>query len=302
MSPHRHPGPALVVLGLAGALAACGGPGASPAAPGPSASGDAARRVQVVAGDITDTVVLDAAVVSSPTFPLAAASTGRLSIQAPAGPSGADPVVVASVAAPDGSSKPVLLPPFSRVDVWIARSGDMVVAGMPVASATYSGFALRAAIPPEDLTAFTAPATSARGQIVKGPGPADCPVVGVVGLPVTAAGGLDPSAGAGPQVDLSSDPVVVCALPRDLFLLTGMRGLLAIDTATVHAVPLLPSDAVAGDSQRGLVNLVMPDGTVAQRVVELGVSDGDRIQILSGLAVGDTVTLPAPDLGPSASR
>jgi multidrug efflux system membrane fusion protein len=51
--------------------------------------------------------------------------------------------------------------------------------------------------------------------------------------------------------------------------------------------------------QRGVpgtfVYLVNPDGTVSVRQVQLGVTDGDRVEVLSGLSVGDRVVIDGAD-------
>jgi hypothetical protein len=203
----------------------------------------------------------------------------------------------------DGATHAVMLPGDSRLDAWIAHDGDSVTLDMPLAVATYSGFALHATVAPEILSGLSVLPPSAQGQVIKGPGPADCRLLGTVGLPIAALPAPDPSTpDAAPAADPGADPIVNCALPRDLALMTGMRGLIALVSASVRGVPVLPSDAVAGDSQRGSVYLVLPGGSTTLRTVQLGVSDGDRIQILSGLSVGDTVAIPAPDLDPSAGQ
>jgi len=248
-------------------------------------------------------VVLDAVVVSSPDFTIVAPASGTLRVGRVSGPAGSADLAVGTVSGTDGAAHAVMLPAHSRLDAWIAHDGDSVTLDMPLAVATYSGFVLHATVAPEILSGLSVLPLSAQGQIVKGPGPAECRLLGTVGLPVAAPPAPDPATPGGvPAADPAADAVVNCALPRDLALMTGMRGLLALVTASVHGAAVLPSDAIAGDSQRGSVYIVLADGSTALRTVQLGVSDGDRIQILSGLSVGDTVAIPAPDLDPSAGQ
>jgi multidrug efflux pump subunit AcrA (membrane-fusion protein) len=61
-------------------------------------------------------------------------------------------------------------------------------------------------------------------------------------------------------------------------------------------VLVLPVSAVQGDTQHGVVNRV-ENGVLSQVPVGLGITDGVRIEITSGLAEGDEVTSFAPGLG-----
>ncbi len=89
---------------------------------------------------------------------------------------------------------------------------------------------------------------------------------------------------------------MVCTVPADLRLIEGLPCLIALTTAPDTEGLALPVEAVAGVSQRGEVYFVTADGTTVTRTVELGVSDGTYVQILTGLREGDTVALPSPSI------
>ncbi|HEU5220384.1 MAG TPA: efflux RND transporter periplasmic adaptor subunit [Gemmatimonadales bacterium] len=63
--------------------------------------------------------------------------------------------------------------------------------------------------------------------------------------------------------------------------------------ATTEPVLSVPRSAVLATGKRNLVFVRMPDRMLSPRDVEIGVATDDRIEILSGLALGDTVVASA---------
>jgi multidrug efflux system membrane fusion protein len=71
---------------------------------------------------------------------------------------------------------------------------------------------------------------------------------------------------------------------------------------TLHDAVVIPSAAVQRGSAGLFVYLVQPDSTVAQRVVQLGPGEGQRVSIAQGLAPGDVVVTDGMDrLRPGAA-
>jgi multidrug efflux system membrane fusion protein len=64
---------------------------------------------------------------------------------------------------------------------------------------------------------------------------------------------------------------------------------------TLHNVVVVPTAAVQHGAPGSFVYVVQPDDTVAVRVVKTGVIDGEREQIVSGLAAGDRVVIDGID-------
>src|SRR5262245_25834269 len=64
---------------------------------------------------------------------------------------------------------------------------------------------------------------------------------------------------------------------------------------TVKDATVVPVAAIQRGTPGTFVYLVKADDTVEIRVVELGVTDGDRVQITSGLQVGDQVVIDGTD-------
>ncbi|MDP9473821.1 MAG: hypothetical protein M3Q71_24705 [Chloroflexota bacterium] len=92
--------------------------------------------------------------------------------------------------------------------------------------------------------------------------------------------------------ELAPDAIGVtmrCAIPPGVRVVAGMRGTMVLQMAKPTTVQALPVTAVVGSANRGQVVLVHDDGSTEIREVELGISDIYNIQILSGLAPGETV-------------
>jgi multidrug efflux system membrane fusion protein len=64
---------------------------------------------------------------------------------------------------------------------------------------------------------------------------------------------------------------------------------------TLTGVIEAPSAAVQHGAPGSFVYLVKPDGTVGVQVIKTGVTDGDNVQVLSGLKPGDSVVVDGAD-------
>ncbi|HKQ46233.1 MAG TPA: efflux RND transporter periplasmic adaptor subunit [Rhizomicrobium sp.] len=64
---------------------------------------------------------------------------------------------------------------------------------------------------------------------------------------------------------------------------------------TLPGQTTVPVPAVQRGADGSYVFLVRPDKTVIQRAVKIGIQDGDKIQVLSGLKSGDTVVVDGAD-------
>ncbi len=71
----------------------------------------------------------------------------------------------------------------------------------------------------------------------------------------------------------------------------GMNGSAQLVTEQRPNVVAVPSAAVHSRGTEQVVDLIKPDGTLESRPVKTGLSDGDNIEITSGLEVGDKIAL-----------
>ncbi len=88
---------------------------------------------------------------------------------------------------------------------------------------------------------------------------------------------------------------------RDGALRPGMYGRVMI-AHRGGAVPSVPAEALVRAGEHNYVFLARAGGTFEPRAVDIGLDDGDYVQILRGVAVGDTVVASASFLIDSESR
>ncbi len=160
----------------------------------------------------------------------------------------------------------------------LVSPGRHVPQNFPIAVAHTAGFALVASLTETALLRLYSVPTQATGQIKDGPGPFPCPLADRV-----------------PQQG-SDAPTLTCLIPAEFTVFAGMPAVIAVRTASAQDVIVLPVEAVAGSSQHGQVWIVGAQGHRELRDVQLGITDGVQIEIRSGVNVGDSVLVPAPDL------
>ena len=64
---------------------------------------------------------------------------------------------------------------------------------------------------------------------------------------------------------------------------------------TLQAVTVVPTTAIRNGPQGSFVYVVQPDRTAELRTVKTGAAAGDRVAVLSGLKVGETVVTEGAD-------
>lgn len=108
---------------------------------------------------------------------------------------------------------------------------------------------------------------------------------------VTITGGPAPFTCTGLSTQVSDDGTtsVRCAIPGDQIVFPGLPAQLKIAVGTAENVLTVPATAVKGGAGTGVVWLVGADGEPSETKVELGVSDGTIIEVLSGLTEGQQV-------------
>lgn len=173
------------------------------------------------------------------------------------------------------SSEDVTVPTGSVVQEVLVADGQDVAVGLPLLRAEASGFILKAAVDPKLLPRLTNSPTRVRAQLEGGSAAFDCPLLNP--LPTF---GDDGGAYYG------------CTVPPGTPLVEGMTGRLVLVLAEAKQVLALPIAAVSGTVGRGEV--ASPGGQV--KPVMLGITDGQYIEIKSGLSADDRVQLPAPSL------
>ncbi|WP_445443228.1 hypothetical protein [Clavibacter sp. km1a] len=267
-------------MGLALVLAGCAPATTSETAPAASAP----STVQVTTRDLAPVISLTGSVTATATFQVLAPQGGQ--VQFSSGMRSGSRIAAGGIIATVGGAE-VRVPVEAVVGDLRAAAGASVPDRYPLATMSYSGFAVAGAIEPNlSWLLLSAPLTG-RGQISAGPGPFDCAAV------VTSAGASPADAtGSSGAVDPAS---MLCLVPKEVDAAAGAQAITVLTATTVAAATVLPLSAVAGRSGSGQVTVV--DGDERRPTsVALGSSDGQYIQILSGVTPGQVVDGTAPNL------
>lgn len=169
--------------------------------------------------------------------------------------------------------------------------GQIVVAGQTLLTVIPTQNDVIASVPQNQLYRFYSPPLSIQAVIPHQDQPIDCAYQSIGGnLPTSGATNVLQE-----EVDLR------CTLPVGTAVFPGVRADVVAVTAEVDDALTLPVSAVQrnGNGTSGVVYL-LEKGKAPQRTnVTLGISDGKRIQIVSGLFAGQRVRDPAVSSTPT---
>ncbi|WP_227496937.1 efflux RND transporter periplasmic adaptor subunit [Planctomonas psychrotolerans] len=173
---------------------------------------------------------------------------------------------------------------------------QLVSVGDTVGSVSPSTFSATGTLSAEQQFRLVSQPEDATVTISGGPAPFTCPGLRVSTGPASGAGtGGDAGAGADPGGDpLAPAPgggtAVSCSIPAEVRVFNGLAAEITIAAGTAENVLLLPTTAVEGLSDNGNVWLVSDDGAEpTKHPVRIGLNDGVMVQIVDGLAEGETV-------------
>lgn len=120
---------------------------------------------------------------------------------------------------------------------------------------------------------------------------------------VTIAGGPQPFACTGLAIDATTptpesggivETTIRCAVPAEVTVFAGLTAELEIAAGSAQGALVVPTTAVEGTVEAGVVYLPGADGEPEPRDVVLGISDGTAIEIVSGLEEGDEILAFTP--------
>jgi multidrug efflux pump subunit AcrA (membrane-fusion protein) len=262
----------------------------------------------VTSGSIRSTVNLDGVVVRQSTQNVAAPVTGTVSdIAVRPGDAVTEGEQVATVTvlpqptpspSPTGfgsspSPTPVASPINETVSAPIAGTvgalsvtkGQVVVSGQQLLTVIPAQYDVIASVPQDQLYRFYTQPLSIQAVIPHQDQPIDCAYQSIGGnLPTSGATNVLQE-----EVDLR------CTLPVGTSVFPGVRANVVAVTAEVDDALTLPVSAVQrqGTGTAGVVYVLEKGKSPQKTNVTLGISDGKRIQIVSGLFAGQRVRDPA---------
>ena len=244
-------------------------------------------HVQVAIGTVQNDVSLTGTVAANEAVPIAATFTGEVrTVKAKVGSvvkKGAVIVVLrGEVPRDDGTTFTrtvnVVAPVAGTVSSLTALVGQGFSVGDPVGQIAPPSFNVSGSIPPEQLYRLIEQPTTAEVTINGGPAPFTC-----TGLTIS-------SPLAGQEEGGEGGPTVRCAVPADVKVFPGLSADIVIAGGIAADVLTVPMTAVEGTAQTGNVYFVLEDGeTTELRAVTLGINDGINVEVVEGLAEGDTI-------------
>lgn len=267
-------------------------------------------QVQVARGSIRNDVVLSGTVSPDPAVAVKATANGTVDevFAKPGQQVGAgdvlfdvkvvDEPVEQTTIGPDGQPVVTMGEPthhFEQVLAPIAGTltGFDVLPEQPVTVGQAAGrvappsFQVTAPLSPEQQYRLTQLPAEAEVVIAGGPAPFACTGLTIATTDAAASGDSDASAGAG--ATSGAGATVRCAVPGDVKVFSGLTAQVTIAAGSADDVLTVPTTAVEGGSESGVVWLVGDDGAGAEHPVKLGLTDGANVEIVEGLAEGDAV-------------
>jgi multidrug efflux pump subunit AcrA (membrane-fusion protein) len=184
---------------------------------------------------------------------------------------------------------------LSTLDVLV----DQVVAvGDKVGSISPGTLSVTATLSQADQFRLLAPPGTAEVEVQGGPAPFTCTGLTLGAAPTDTGstpdgGGVaqDPSAGAG------GGTTARCQVPSGVAVFPGMGATVRVEAGLAENVLVVPVTAVQGSVQEGNVWVVGADGAQEERVVTIGLTDGEQVEVREGLSEGEQVLqfVPVPD-------
>ena len=251
-------------------------------------------RVVVETGTITNDVTVKALISADPAVPVKATLAGEVK------------KVIAAQGAQVDANTPVLTirsetvtddgtPAVKTVTVLAGSAGVLtsvpVIVGQVVAVGDAVGqvapptFSVSGSLAAEKQYRLLNRPTEAQVAITGGPAPFTC-----TGLTIsTATPGASATDGGQSDTGGSAGTTVRCAVPAGVTVFPGLAAKITISGGVASDALVVPTTAVEGTAQAGNVYLAASDGTTTKKAVTLGLTDGKMVQIVSGVAKGDSI-------------
>lgn len=281
--------------------------------------------VPAVLGTVTNLIQVQGSVVSDPAVAVKSTSDGTVDfIYVDAGDeviAGAPLFQVKTLVEPDpalaeeppadsenaaNSPQAPAAPVYSYTDVVATADGTVaqlsvlpkqqLSVGADVASLDPGTFSVSGSLTSDQQFRILGRANTAMVTVNGGPAPFPCSNVSMGRTPAAETGISTQAQAAGPGQPEPEAPAAgsfSCSIPADVPVFAGLGAAIDITAGQAEGVVTVPTTAVQGAVQTGIV-WVMPGGAAAageavEREVSLGLNDGQVVEITSGLAEGEMV-------------
>ena len=214
-----------------------------------------------------------------------------------------EPAAASAIAAPVYTYTDVVATTDGTVEELSVLLKQQLSVGTDIASVDPGTFSVTGTLTPDQQFRIFSRANTATVTVNGGPAPFPCSNVSMGKTPAAPSGVSTQAQQAGPAVSSGGQAPaagsVSCAVPRGTAVFAGLGATIDISAGQAENVITVPTTAVRGAVQAGIV-WVLPAGTVAEagaqsaagaveRDVELGLNDGQTVEITSGLAEGEMV-------------
>lgn len=278
--------------------------------------------VQAVRGSITNTVDVQGSVVSDPAVPVRSTTDGMV-VYLDAEPGQRiekgerlfqvrkpveEQLVPEPAPAEDAAPVPAA-PRYTYVDVTAAASGTLasfpvllnqqVSVGTEIASIDPGTFSVQGALTTDQQFRIMDRPNTAEVSINGGPAPFACSDV-TMGKTTPAAEGISTQAqaqaqpAAGQPAAGQGSGTVSCSVPAGVSVFAGLGAGITITAGQSLDAVTVPTTAVQGAVQNGVVWVVTAPGAWEERAVTLGLTDGQTVEIIDGLTEGEEILLFVP--------
>ena len=262
--------------------------------------------VTVLPGTISNDVTLPAIVAADPAVPVTATALGTVdelfvaagaavgmgaplydirveTVRDPVETTDATGLVSITQPPPRVTFVKVLAPASGTLSALGVIHGQNVAVGDTTAQVAPPTFSVTGSLSPEQQYRLLTRPSDASVSIDNGPAPFTCTALSIT-TPLAGAGSAGSADSGTPAT------TVRCAVPAEVTVFSGLAAEITIAAGKVENVLVVPTTAVQGTAGNGVVWLVSPaDGTVAERPVTLGMTDGVTVQIVDGLVEGDQI-------------
>lgn len=163
--------------------------------------------------------------------------------------------------------------------------GQSVAIGDAAGQIAPPTFSVSGTLSPEQQYRLLDKPTEATVTITGGPAPFTCTGLTIT-TPLAGESSGTPGDGSGGS---TTGATVRCAVPPEVTVFSGLTATITIPAGSAENVLVIPTTAVDGGSQTGVVYAVLDDGSTEQRDVVLGLTDGSMVQVISGLDEGQPI-------------
>ena len=169
--------------------------------------------------------------------------------------------------------------------------GQSVAVGDATGQVAPPSFSVSGSLSPEQQYRLLSKPTEASVAITNGPAPFTCTGLTITTPLAGAAAGADGVSGGETG---SSGTTVTCAIPAEVTVFSGLAAQITIAAGLAENILVVPTTAVKGSAQTGVVWFVLPDGGTEERPVTLGMTDGVNVQVIDGIVEGDLINQFVP--------